>query len=46
MTFEKQPFEDVSPTKHGDVPLSCEFPGVYASTSHPELNRELEIYHP
>ena len=23
MTMESQPFEDVSPTKHGDVPLSC-----------------------
>ena len=23
MTMENQPFEDVSPTKHDDVPLSC-----------------------
>lgn len=23
MTLEKQPFEDVSPTKRGDFPLSC-----------------------
>ena len=23
MTMENQPFEDVSPVKHGDIPLSC-----------------------
>ena len=23
MTMENQPFEDVSPTKHGDFPLTC-----------------------
>ena len=28
MTMEKQPFEDASPTKHGDFALPCEFSGV------------------
>ena len=27
MTMENTPFEDVSPIKHGDVPLSCLFSG-------------------
>ena len=27
MTMETQPFEDVSPIKHGDFPLSCYFLG-------------------
>jgi len=26
--MEKQPFEDVSPTKNGDLTLSCWFSGV------------------
>ena len=27
MTMIKQPFEDVSPIKNGDFPMSCEFSG-------------------
>ena len=32
MTVEKQPFEDVSPTKPGLLLLSCQFSGVYIGT--------------
>ena len=31
MSMEKQPFEDVSPIKNCDFPLSCSFSGVYIS---------------
>ena len=29
MTMENQQFEDLSPIKDGDVPMSCQFSGVY-----------------
>jgi len=35
MAMEKQPFEDVSPIKNGDVPLPfMSFPGVYVCILH------------
>ena len=27
--MDNPPFEDVCPIKHGDVPLPCQFTGVY-----------------
>ena len=43
MTMEKQAFEDLSPSKNGDVPVSFQFSGRYSDYNNSE-NECIYIY--